>query len=85
MIPVQTWDRKLSLNFFRRLAPGADRGSRETALELVSSPAAMSTARLNMTPTWIQHGFVAFFSTFPGPPCPRKHSEISSRKSIVDC
>lgn len=66
MIPVQAWNNVLSLNVFPSLVPGAERGKPKTAHELVRSAAATSTVRLNMTPTEIHHGFVAFSSAFPG-------------------
>jgi hypothetical protein len=49
-IPAQIRNRELSLNLLRRLAPAADLGTCETALELVRSPAAISTIRLTMRP-----------------------------------
>lgn len=67
MIPVQTWNKVLSLNVFPSLVPGAERGKPRTAHELVRSAAAMSTVRLNMAATEIHHGFVAFSSAFPVP------------------
>lgn len=84
MIPVQASTKELSLNAFQRLAPGAERGTRKTAHVLVRSAAAMSTVRLNMTPTEIHHCFVAFPSAFPVPLLYAGQMPSCSLSSTVD-
>lgn len=80
-MPAQICTRELIPNLLGLLASAADQGKRDTALELVRSPAAMSTIRLTIA--------LSAFLVHIGATCACRSSPFATTnftsKSIVDC
>lgn len=83
-MPAQICIRELLSNLLGLLASAADQGKRDTALELVRSPAAMSTMRLTIALSAFLVHIEAHVCLPVKPPCTTYKISPPRLSSIVD-